>query len=200
MNENEIDKTSYYLKSFSGISMSNDELTGVEFEDCTFTQCDFSGSSITKCRFINCTFDQCDMNHGSVKSSRFSDVEFQNCRMVAVNWAEAEWPRFMQSASIRFRDCVITESIFFGLTLECLVLQGCKAHAVDFRQAKLEGADLTYSDFAGSQFAKTDLTRADFSEATNYDIDVLNNNVKFARFSRFEAVRLLHGLDVEIVD
>lgn len=200
MSEDALGESSHYLKSFSDINKKGDVISGVEFEDCTFVRCDFSDASFAKCRFISCSFSECDFNHAHLASSRFSDVEFQYCRMVSVNWAEAEWPRFLQSASIRFRECVITESVFFGLSLEGVTIHACKAHSVDFRKAKLQGADMTYTDFTGSQFGGTDLTRADFSEATNYDIDVLNNEIKFARFSRFEAVRLLHGLDVEIVD
>jgi len=71
---------------------------------------------------------------------------------------------------------------------------------VDFREARLRAADLTFSDFSSALFGRTDLSEADFSEATNYDIDVLNNVVRHAKFSRFEAVRLLQGLDIEVVD
>lgn len=79
-------------------------------------------------------------------------------------------------------------------------MEGCKVHNVDFRDGDFSEANFTYSDFTGSLFSNTNLSGADFSEATDYDIDVLHNKIKHAKFSRFEAVRLLEGLEIELVD
>ncbi|MBF4300672.1 pentapeptide repeat-containing protein, partial [Vibrio anguillarum] len=38
------------------------------------------------------------------------------------------------------------------------------------------------------------------SESTAYSIDVLENNVKKAKFSRYEALSLLESLGIELVD
>jgi len=44
------------------------------------------------------------------------------------------------------------------------------------------------------------LTGTDFTEATNYNIDIYFNEIKRAKFSRYEAVRLLNSLGIELVD
>jgi len=44
------------------------------------------------------------------------------------------------------------------------------------------------------------LTGADFSEAVNYRINVFDNDLKKAEFSRYEAVSLLESLGIELVD
>ena len=49
-------------------------------------------------------------------------------------------------------------------------------------------------------FEETDLSGADFTEAVNYTINILHNSIKKANFSRFEAVSLLEGLDIVLVD
>ena len=87
-----------------------------------------------------------------------------------------------------------------GLSLEELVLDHCRVREVDFREANLSRARCTGSEFGLSLFNRTNLTGADFSDATDFDIDVLHNTLKGARFSRHEAVRLLYGLDIELVD
>jgi fluoroquinolone resistance protein len=40
----------------------------------------------------------------------------------------------------------------------------------------------------------------DFTEAVNYDSDVREDEVRKAKFSRCEAVRLLYKFDIELVD
>jgi uncharacterized protein YjbI with pentapeptide repeats len=59
---------------------------------------------------------------------------------------------------------------------------------------------LSYTDFANALFGRTNLSRANFAEAINYDIDVFNNEIKAAKFSRHEAIRLLDSLDIELID
>lgn len=193
-------ETSHYLKSFSGLSVAGEQLEGIEFESCAFVDCDMSAATFRRCRFIDCSFIGSNLNHVVLSSSRFNNVEFKRCKLVGVNWTTVEQTQLVRSPGFRFRDCILDESSFFGLALEELVLQGCKARAVDFREAGLRAADLTFTDFSGAVFGRTDLTEADFSEASGYDIDVLNNTMTRAKFSRFEAVRLLQGLDVEVVD
>lgn len=81
-----------------------------------------------------------------------------------------------------------------------LVLEECKAHDVDFREGDFSCSNFTYTDLSGSLFSNSNLSGADFSEASNYDINIYQNVIKQAKFSRFEAVRLLDSLEIELVD
>ena len=76
----------------------------------------------------------------------------------------------------------------------------CKAHEVDFRNGSFRDSEFSYTDFTLSLFGKTDLTGADFTEAVNYDIDIFDNKIEKAKFTRYEAVRLLNCLNVELLD
>ena len=80
------------------------------------------------------------------------------------------------------------------------MLEECKAHDVDFREAELTEANFSHSDLSNSLFGHTDLSDANFEEAVNYSIDILNNRLKGARFTRAEALGLLEGLDIELID
>jgi uncharacterized protein YjbI with pentapeptide repeats len=61
-------------------------------------------------------------------------------------------------------------------------------------------ANFTGTDLTDSLFLTTDLTEADLSSATNYQIDARQNTIQNARFSLPEAMSLLHGLDIELVE
>ena len=80
------------------------------------------------------------------------------------------------------------------------MVEECKAHNVDFREGNFSNSNFTYTDLSGSFFSNTTLSGTDFSEAINYDIDIYRNIIEKAKFSRFEAVRLLDSLDIELVD
>ncbi|WP_406234210.1 pentapeptide repeat-containing protein [Isoptericola jiangsuensis] len=191
---------SYYLKTFSGMDVAGQTLQDIEFEACTFIKCDFSDATLRGFRFIDCSFTDCTLSHVKLPSSRFRSVSFERCLIVDINWTVLEWSRLSTSAELSFRDCTLTDSIFFGLHLDELVMQNCKARSVDLREASLKKADVSYTDFYGALFGKSNLTDADFTESTGFDIDVLNNVMTRSKFSRYEAVRLLSGLDIEVVD
>ena len=76
----------------------------------------------------------------------------------------------------------------------------CQAKGVDFREADLSSSDMRHTDFSEAIFASTNLSRANFSHSYNYLIDAQINKVKEARFTMPEAVGLLSGLDVIIVE
>jgi len=86
------------------------------------------------------------------------------------------------------------------LNLREIAIIECKVNNVDFREADLTKANLTYSDFAESMFVNSDLTEADFTYADNYRIDVRVNKITKAKFMLPEAASLLEGLDIKLVD
>jgi uncharacterized protein YjbI with pentapeptide repeats len=190
----------YFSKIFDNLDAAGESLTEITIENCIFQQCNFSDVRFYKCKFVDCVFTGCNLSNVKIDYSKFFDTRFKESKLVGIDWTKADWPRFNFTAPIRFEECIINDSSFYGLSLSELVLQHCKAHDVDFRNGNFTKAQFSYTDFTNSLFMKTNLSKADFSEAENYDIDIFNNEIKAARFTRLEAVRLLNGLDIELVD
>lgn len=194
------EEAEFYLKAFQGLDYAEGKLASKTFEECTFTRCSFSDAILDHCKFIDCTFNACDLSNVKVNASKFQGVTFNECKVIGVDWARADWPRYAAPAKLTFRKSVVNYSSFFDLNLQELVLEECKARNVDFRQGDFARANFTYSDFAESLFGKTKLMGADFSEATNYVMDIRESQVKGAKFTRTEASGLLYGLGIELVD
>ena len=200
----------FYARKFSGLNfaaallagkeVAGKEVAGKEFESCEFSQCDFSQARLTGCKFIDCRFTGCNLSLVDVANAHFRGVEFAGCKLVGVNWTKASWPRLILAPPLQFRECVIDESSFFGLQLEEVAIEACKAREVDFREANFSGAKFACSDLTNSLFGRTSLRGADFTEAVGYRIDIFDNDIKNARFSRNEAIRLLDSLPIELVD
>ncbi len=190
----------YFSQTFDGLNAMATSFSEVVFENCRFQQCNFSDSRFYKCKFVDCVFSASNLSNIKVDYSKFFDIQFKESKLVGIDWTKADWPRFNFTSPISFSECIINDSSFFGLGLNELILEHCKAHDVDFRNGTFTKANFSYTDFTNSLFMKTNLREADFSEAENYDIDIFNNDIKAARFSRHEAVRLLNSLDIELVD
>jgi fluoroquinolone resistance protein len=190
----------FYLKTFVGLDHADGRIDAKVFEACTFTRCCFSDAVFDHCRFIDCTFRACDLSNLKPLASRFQNVAFEECKAIGIDWTRADWPRFATPASLAFRKSIVSYCTFFGLELHELVLQECKVFSADFRQGDFTRSDFTYSDFADSTFGSTKLGHVDFSEAVNYVIDIRDNQLRGARFTRTEVAGLLHGLGIELVD
>ncbi len=190
----------FFERQFAGIDLARGTMSGKTFEGCTFSACNFSELALTQCKFVECEFKGCNLSLLTVQSSRFRSLVLEECKAVGINWTSADWPRFPALAQLKFHQCILNDSSFFGLFLEECVFESCKARDVDFREANLMDARCSFTDFGGALFGKTNLSGADFCDAFDYDIDVFDNRIKGAKFSRAEAVRLLMGLEIVLVD
>jgi len=194
------EKSEYWSEQFKGLDFSGAEISNKEFDGCQFQECDFSEASFIKCNFVDCEFIKCNLSVVNIQYSKFSDVVFHESKLIGINWGKASWPSLALSAPIKLYQCIVNDCSFFGLGFPEIVIEDCKAHHADFREGDFSHANFTYTDFTGCLFDHTNLTGADFTEATHYTIDIERNIVKQARFSRFEAVRLLESLEIELVD
>lgn len=194
------DNEHYFDVSFGKLSLPGEQYCGVEFEDCQFSDCDFSAVKFHKCKFTNCVFERCNLSLIDFSSSKLFELKFRDSKLIGVDWSKATWPVYHLDFELSYERCILNDSSFFGLTLNELVINECKLHDVDFREGNFAGSIMTYSDFSHSLFMRTNLRGVDFSESSAYSIDVLENIVQKAKFSRYEALSLLESLEVELVD
>lgn len=194
------DKSEYWSETFENLDCASIELSAKEFEGCTFERCNFSEATFTRCNFVDCEFIGCNLSLVKIEYSKYSDVCFRDSKLIGINWTTAAWPGMIFTSPLKFYNSLLNDCSFHGLSLQDLVLEECKAHNVDFREGDFSNSNFTYSDLSGCFFSGTNLSGVDFSEATNYDIDIYQNTIEKARFSRFEALRLLECLEIELVE
>lgn len=190
----------YFDETFNGQDFTSACLEDAVFENCEFNRCNFTSARLFRCKFINCAFYHCNLSVMEMTGSRFNDVSFSECKLIGTDWTRAYWPAFNLDPELSFSQCILTNASFFGLTLQGLKLSECRLHDVDFRECDLSGAEVTSCDLAGSLFSHTNFQAADFTDSWGFAIDVLNNTVAGAKFSRTEAMSLLESLGIELVD
>lgn len=193
------DNIEFYSKSFEYGEVVNGKIKKVVFESCTFGPCDFNGSLFDSCEFIDCKFTSCNLNLLKIPNCKFKSTQFLRCKMMAVDWPKAYWRGLDLGSSLEFKSCLLSSSSFFSLNLNKMIMENCKSHDVDFREGNFSRSNFSGTDFQGSLFQNTNLASANFEDAKNYDINIINNKVKNAKFDRFEAVRLLEVLGIKLI-
>ena len=192
--------THYADRTFQDVGQERDGIVSSEFYECTFINCSFVETLFRACRFNNCTFLHCDLSLVRVPGCLFSATRFEDCKVIGVDWTQADWAAARIGDPIGFWRCVISHSTLIGLSLRRLQIVDCTAVNVDFREADLSQADFGATDLSESLFSDTNLTEADLSRARNYTIAPGRNVLTEARFSLPEAMALLYGLDIVLVE
>lgn len=189
-----------FQQKFTGLSLRAVTFEGKEFDKCTFRNCSFDETTFVDCVFRDSSFTECDLSMAQVTKSSFIEVMFNKCRLTGVNWSQARWPSVPLHTPVTFQECMLNYCVFLGVALKKAAFRDCVAHEVDFSEADLSGCDFSGTDLAGATFNQTNLAGAMLERAQNYSIDLRSNRVNGARFSLPEAVSLLRGSGVVIVD
>lgn len=197
---NELSEPYLYRQKFNRVSLKGITIDGKEFEECVFRNCSFQETTFRECVFRDSSFLECDLSMAQVPKSSFINVSFNSCRLTGINWANARWPSVQLHTPVTFQECMLSYSIFLGVALKNAAFLDSVAHEADFSEADLSGCDFTGTDLAGAIFNQTNLTGSHLERAHNYTIDLRSNKLAGARFSLPEAVSLLRGSGVIIVD
>jgi uncharacterized protein YjbI with pentapeptide repeats len=190
----------YTDQVFKEVRLDPGQVISSEFYDCAFIRCSFVEAVFRECRFVNCAFQDCDLSLLRVPNSTFAATRFEASKVIGVNWTQADWATAGLGDPVGFFKSALSHSTFIGLSLKGIQIKACLATGVDFREADLSQADFAGTDLSESLFGDTNLTEADLSRAHNYHIDPSQNAVKQAKFSLPEAMSLLYGLDIVLVE
>ena len=195
-----VDGLDCFAEDFEKIELHGKIIKNAEFEECTFVSCDFSETLFRSCRFIDCRFENCNLSVMKLTDSMVSGCEFISSKMIGIDWTMCDWKSLLSSEPMRFKQCILNDSNFHGLSQDRIEMKECSAKELDFRSGTFKNANFSSSDFKGALFGDTHLEYANFSDTSNINIDLKTNYLKGARFSRYEALYLLESMGIVLVD
>lgn len=169
-----------------------------EFIDCKFINCTFDTCKINFCKFNGCSFVKCTVISLKSEYSAAQFAEFENCNLIGVNWSKLLPDKRFAEPVKSFQNCRLKYNHFTRMNL--LRFDFSDTEITDSMFAE---CTLTESNFKGcilnkTEFFQCDLKKSDFREASGYQIDVMTNKLKGARFSFPEVVNLLNSLEIKI--
>ena len=187
-------KDEYYDEVIENINLNEQQISSIEFDNCTFKSCSFNKSIFAYCKFTECIFENCDLSLLNIKASLFNDVQLIDTKAIGINWTSASVPFDMN-----FKNTDISMSSFYNFDLRQAKIINCKAHDIDFGKTNLEKVDFKDTDLKGSMFGDTNLKNTDLSQAINYMIDPTQNNVKGTKVSLPQATSFLSYFELKII-
>lgn len=165
----------------------------INFTKCTFLHCDLSEymfNGLLDC----CVFKECNLSLTSFKNTMLQDVAFESSKLMGVDFTNVN----ALGLTIKFQDCLLRSCNFNFLNLKKTPFLKCEIIETD-----LIGCNLTESSFIGTTFKavtfhNTNLTKADFTDAHDYKINPLTNQIKGAFFCLPDAIALLECMGIKL--
>ena len=166
----------------------------MQFEYCTFKNCDFTSYNLSGFSFLECQFQDCDLSRIELIDCSFKQVNFKDCKLMGLRFDQCN-PLLLEMS---FENCILDYSSFYKLNLSEASLANCSCKDCDFTQTNMSAADLNGADLLGSTFDGTDLQKANFHNATGLLLDPEKNNIKGAQFNSGHLPGLLQKYGIVI--
>ena len=146
---------SYQEKDLSGISLSNRDLSGW----------DFNGQNLTSASFIVATLTNTDFSNANLTSVNFigailTDTNFTNANLTSARFDSATL------TDMDFSNMTIKDGSFWGATLENVNFTNADLTSTNFNKATFTNVDFTNANLTSTNFYNTTFTNVDFTNAT----------------------------------
>lgn len=182
-------------KTFKSSNYTVNHLPKVEYDNCSFVNCNFSDSYISGISFLECEFVDCNFSSVKCKEAMFKDVVFNNCKLLGVLFHDCN-PFLL---SMTFTDCILNFSSFFNLKIKNTRFKNCSLEQTDFTNSDLTECIFDNCSLYQTTFDNSILEKVDFRTATDLRINPDINRIKYAKFSKENALGLLAYYKIDIV-
>lgn len=181
-------------KIFENSSFAEQQIKENVYENCTFLKCDFSNAKLISCQFIDCFFVDCNLSMIDLNRSTLYNVEFKNSKILGVKFNRCNDFIF----EVTFINCILDYSSFEKRKMKQTLFKDSSLKGVDFLQADLSQSSYTNCNLEDAVFYHSNLQEVDFTSSYNYNIDLDENNIKKARFSKEGLLGLLNKYNIII--
>jgi len=181
-------------KTFDSLNSKDIAFSGIEYENCSFKDCDLSEADLSGTKFIDCTFTACNLSLAKLSRTALRDIVFIGCKMLGLRFDMCH----PFGLAFRFENCILNDSVFVELALKGTAFTNTELTGVDFTGCDLTGAVFGNCNLMDATFVHTILEKADLRTAHSYTIDPELNKIRKARFAIPDVVGLLRKYDIDI--
>lgn len=193
-----MDENYFENQKFENLKLNGEIFRDFRFIDCTFTNCTFENCKLAWSRFTDCKFQKCAVISPDSEESCIQLAEFTDCSLVGINWNSLT-PKGRFSDPIRMlQNCRMKYNTFSGNAFRKFDFSGNQIVDSMFSECELPESSFQGCRLEGTEFFRCDVRKADFRDASGYQIDVMTNKLKGARFSFPEVINLLNGLGIRV--
>jgi uncharacterized protein YjbI with pentapeptide repeats len=151
----------------------------LEFEHYHFIGFDLTQANLSGRNFSDCLFENCNLAGASIGNATFQNVAFEGCKLIGLQFHACRDFLF----GVHFDKCQLDYASFLGKAMPNTRFVGCSLREVDFTQTDLSRAVFDECQLQDAIFQQTRLAGADFTTARQVLLDPEQNDLQQARFT-----------------
>ena len=128
---------------------SKQDLTALDFKDCSFKNCKFNQAKVGKLSLVNVSFVDCD----------FANMEVEELYAKKVDWGKCRMTGFLANEGVlndlSFRDCLLKFAQFRFAKLRYINFSDCLLNEADFYSAEFYQVDFSQCDLGKVEMCQT---------------------------------------------
>lgn len=167
---------SFEEKTFTGLSLTAENLSGKHFFRCRFENCALPESVWKRALLEDCEFHQCDLTRANVAQLGLRGVKFIGSKVMGVDFSGVS-----ANPDVHFEECLLRYASFSKVSLRQAKFVRSQLREMNLYDCDLTDADFSGSDLSGANLRGCTLTRTEFRGATAVFIDPSRNKVKDTR-------------------
>ncbi|MCH9684352.1 MAG: pentapeptide repeat-containing protein [Deltaproteobacteria bacterium] len=145
----------------------------IEANKLIVVECDLRGIDLSHATLVRANFIEVDLSHAKLSHADLTSASFVDCSARATDFTGAT----LDNARFVLQ-CRLSTASFVGAQLHKANLRGCDLTRADFRDAVLDGSDLSECALQGAQFYRASakelkLNKADLSEASMFCVNLM---------------------------
>ena len=180
---------SFEQQTFTGLSLTAEDLSGKHFFRCRFENCALPESRWKRALLEDCEFHQCDLTRANVAQLGLRGVKFTASKVMGVDFSGVS-----ANPDVHFEECHLRYASFSKLSLRRAKFLRSQLREVNLYDCDLTDAEFSGSDLSGANVRGCTLTRTDFRRATAVFIDPSHNKVKETRIEMDAAAAIAEHL------
>jgi uncharacterized protein YjbI with pentapeptide repeats len=180
---------------FEKENFADADLSGIEFQSCTFLNCELSGANLSGAKLHDCRFEGCNLSMANIHGTTLNDVVFSGCKALGVHFSDAHKLLF----KVSFNNTNLDYAAFTARKMPKTIFAGCSLKEAGFAQCDLTGSVFNDCDLYGAIFNSTNLTSVNFVTAINFTVDPDINTIRKASFAMDSLPCLLEKHQLNIV-
>jgi uncharacterized protein YjbI with pentapeptide repeats len=167
--------------------------SAINFTKCTFRSCDLSDFKFVGI-LDSCVFDECNLSLTSFQNAMLQGVMFVRSKLLGVDFTNVN----SLGLTIGFQESLLRSCNFNYLDLKKSTFTQCEIIETDFIGCNLKESNFTGTSFRSVTFHETNLTKANFTDAHDYKINPLTDQIKGAVFCLPDAISLLECMGIKL--
>ncbi|MBU1862884.1 MAG: pentapeptide repeat-containing protein [Candidatus Omnitrophica bacterium] len=192
----DLSKIEFKELDLSGLDFSQSNLRKSKFNKCNLTNVSFRGANLTSAKFYNCTFKDANLEFVDCDNAKFVDCDIKNGNFKNSSAKNIIWKK-IKAENVLLEGSALNNAVINDCTCERIQARGALFEDATFRNCVFLNSDFTAANFIGAYWQQNQFDNVTFVATQAREINLHKVNIVKSDFSLAD-FRTAYGMSKEL--